>query len=235
MEIKKVFFPLAGIVFCFLIFMAIYKNKSSGNKLYSTIEAISLMDNIYQDISGFTIQEQERNLIEQAGGNATYGEIKPESLAQILDYFKLSASDVFVDLGSGVGKACVQVALTTPAKAIGIELSTSRHEAAEMIRKELLNRNILTDNKKLQFFKENIAEADLSKATHVFMCSTCFSDDLMKKIADNIALMDRQIYVITLRQLPPSEFATFKEEKVFTLPMTWSANTPVYVYKKELL
>ncbi|CAD7940382.1 unnamed protein product [Amoebophrya sp. A120] len=56
----------------------------------------------------------------------------------------VTANDVFYDLGSGLGKAVVQTALTTPVKrAIGIEFEPTRYDAAQNAKLFLL-RNSLT-------------------------------------------------------------------------------------------
>lgn len=219
-------FSLAGI----LIFI-VYNKQSSSQKLYTTHQSTKIINDVYKDMSGFSIVEQERKTIEDAGGNATYGEIKPESIAQLLHYLKFHYEDVFFDLGSGIGKACVQVVLTTPAKAVGIELSDTRHHIAQKAKEELLTKNILIDTNKLLFFNENILNADLSEGTVFFLCSTCFSDELMFSITKKLAALNKMIRVATLRQL--ADTGDFELIKTFNLPMTWSASSSVYIYKRK--
>lgn len=207
--------------------------KSSSGKIYTAPQAKQILDEIYADISGFSISPEEREIVESAGGNPTYGEITFESVEELIKKFSndLDANGTFFDLGCGVGKACAQVALRTPARAIGVELCPTRHQLAQKAKQELINRKILTDEHKLEFREQNILDADLSSATFIFMCATCFSDDLMQKLADKIAKLHKHLHVATLRQLPPSEFGKLEYKETLNLPMTWSANSPVYIYE----
>src|SRR5205823_2256234 len=104
----------------------------------------------YQDENGFSICGDEREYIEKCGGNPTYGEILSPSLAQLIQKLALTKNDVLFDLGSGAGKVCIQVALSSPAKAVGIELSATRHALAQKIKQKLIEEHILTDTNKLE-------------------------------------------------------------------------------------
>ena len=65
-----------------------------------------------------------------AGREATHGEISREGILQLIDLLpaehRLGRGSVFVDIGSGVGKLVVAVAMVSEAAAFGIELSTER-------------------------------------------------------------------------------------------------------------
>jgi len=210
---------------------ALYTHTSE-QKIYSKQEAGEIINEICAEVNGYSICNEERAMIEEGGGNPTYGEITFDAVEELINEFKehLTKKDVFFDLGSGTGKVCVQVALRTPAKAIGIELSPTRYQAAQQIKQELLNKKILTDKNKLQFFEQNILDADLSNASVIFLCSTCFSEELMQKLSDKIARLPKPVIVITLKELPNSD-NKFKLLKRMTLPMTWSNNTSVYAYE----
>jgi len=76
----------------------------------------------------------------------------------------------------------MQIALSTPATAIGVELSETRFNCSMKARAELIRRKILLDTSKLQFRRENIVDTNISNGTVFFLCSTCFSDELMQKL-----------------------------------------------------
>lgn len=217
-----------------------------------------IIDDLYQNVSGYRISEEEKHAVRNEGGDPTYGEILYESAQKLLDDVALTREDVFYDLGSGAGKFVMQVYLTTQAKkAVGIELCKTRcemaQERAEKIRTiaELSSRcayeigdvlanvetkNIIkiSDSKTIEFNNENILKADLSDATIVFMCSTCFSDELMQKIVDKLAGLQEGLRVLTLKDLPPHDH--FKLVRQYQLPMSWSKSSPgspVYLYKLE--
>ncbi len=211
---------------------ALYLKNKNSQKIYNAQEVNEIIDDVYCTVSGFCIETQERQFIENCGGNPTYGEITTESLAHLLHDLALTKHDYFYDLGSGVGKVCVQVALTTPAYATGIELSPTRCTGAEQIKQELIKRKILTNPTKLQFSEQNIIDTDLSKATAIFMCSTCFSEELMNLLVNKMATECKNgLRVLTLKDLPENE--QFKFIKQYELPMTWSQGSPVYLYQLQ--
>ncbi|HBS47960.1 TPA: hypothetical protein DEO28_02920 [Candidatus Dependentiae bacterium] len=190
------------------------------------------IEKLYLNKNGFNISPKEYEKITNQGGAPTYGEITYESLETIIKDLKMTKKDIFCDLGCGIGKVCVQVRLTTPVKkSIGIELSESRVKQAQEI-KTLLERKQLISNKGgkiLKFYKQNILEADLKDVTVVFMCSTCFSEDLMKKITKKLSSCKKGLKVVTLKQLPANKQFVLQQEK--NLAMSWSSASPVYFYK----
>ncbi|PIC31098.1 hypothetical protein B9Z55_022119 [Caenorhabditis nigoni] len=61
-------------------------------------------------------------VLNKGRGNATYGEIQYPLLAHILSVLKMSSSDVFLDMGSGIGQVVLYVAaMTDVRKGYGIE------------------------------------------------------------------------------------------------------------------
>jgi SAM-dependent methyltransferase len=210
---------------------SLYQQKNK-QQIYTSQEASSIINDICAEVNGYSIGNEEREMIEKGGGNPTYGEITFDAVEELIKEFKeyLTAKNTFFDLGSGTGKVCVQVALRTPAKAIGVELSPTRCQAAENIKQELVKQKILNDTNKLQFFEQNILDADLSNAAVIFLCSTCFSEELMLKLSDKIAQLPKPVIVLTLKELPDPN-NKFKLVKTFILPMTWSNNTNVYTYE----
>lgn len=215
------------------LFVLIIKFSPSTQKLYSTQEAEQIITHTYLDENGFSICGTEREYIEKCGGNPTYGEITPQSLATVIEKLVLTKNDILFDLGSGAGKVCIQVALTSPAQAIGIELSTTRHALAERIKQQLIKEYILTDKEKLIFIEGNIAEVDVSKGTAFFMCSTCFSDELMQKLVQRFAEITHPIKIVSLRSLPLDSVTNIKLIETLNLPMTWSDGSMVYIYEKK--
>lgn len=204
------------------------KRKDSETHLYFPINAQNLMDDFCKSANGFDICQEERKHIDNAGGSATYGEITYEGLATLLKDLKLNSKDVFYDLGCGVGKVCIQVILTTPAKAIGIELSSTRVQKAELIRQDMIKKETLTNKNRLRFIKGNIADEALKDATVIFMCSTCFPDKLMKQLTEKMAKLKKGLRVLTLKELTPN--SKFTLIRTYEIPMTWSSQSPVYWY-----
>lgn len=191
-----------------------------------------LIDRLYTDISGFAIDGNESSDIIKQGGAPTYGEITYDSLKALLDDLKLTHEDVFYDLGSGVGKVVIQVFLDTPVKkSVGIELSPTRYGHAQGIKNHLKNQNLIANGRSLEFHNKDIAQAPIDDATVAYLCSTCFSDDLMKKLTDKFGQLQKGARVITLKPLP--EHAKLALVKTYHLPMTWASGVSVYVYEVQ--
>lgn len=63
--------------------------------------------------------------------DAHYGAVLPELVVSILRHARLKQGETFADVGSGIGCAVLQTALTTPCThATGVEVVKSRHDAA---------------------------------------------------------------------------------------------------------
>lgn len=212
------------------LLLAIIRLSPASQKLYSAPEIELIITNTYQDENGFSICGTEREYIEKCGGNPTYGEILPQSLVQLIQELGLTKNDILYDLGSGAGKVCIQVALTSPAKAVGIELSATRHTLAQKIKQKLIEEHILTNKSKLQFIEGNILDVDFSDGTVFFMCSTCFSDELMQKLTQKFEQIPHPIKIISLRSLPLEQTSSISLIDTLSLPMSWSDGSTVHIY-----
>lgn len=212
---------------------------------YKTINK-QVMDNLYNGITGFGIvSPQEKEFIEKGyttKKTSIYGEIPYNSLQIILDNERFGPNDVFYDLGSGVGKVVTQVYLNTPVKkAVGIELSGSRHAGAVKMLKKCKQTDAYNDRRRngktkrtFAFTQQDFLKANINDATIIYMCSTCFPPELMAQLVQKFEKINRQgLRIITLKELPDYEQHAFRFERSYKLPMSWSkqGNTSsVYVY-----
>lgn len=133
---------------------------------------------------------------------STFGEISCGGLRLLCTNLDISREDSFVDLGSGVGKAVVQVALERGTqRSVGIELSKSRHrnavKAVAALESEMSDMglpNLLHSPRSEERGHECGAgvllrqgdildEGAVEGATVVYLASLCFSDDFMTAIA----------------------------------------------------
>jgi precorrin-6B methylase 2 len=206
-----------------------------------------LLNELYIGMTGFGISQEEADEIRKAGGDPTYGEIELSSAEKIFtELVPIGPSDVFYDLGCGIGKLALWVYLATPAKKIsGIELCGSRFEQAVKAKK-LMEEKILpkrkaimladwgdkASRKTLSVTCGNIADADLRDATIIYMCSTCYPDTLMQTMVDKFIGLNEGLRIVTLKELPthPSIHLIGKPQR---FPMTWSPErgSPVYIYE----
>lgn len=194
-------------------------------------QAQQIINTVYKNLNGYVIPPQESASIRTAGGDPTYGEITFEALQTLLHDLTLSAQDVFYDLGCGLAQTCLQVALTTPAKAKGVELSKTRIERAQQAVANLKNIYGIDFKDRVELHVADITKTNFSDATVIFLCSTCFSDKLMQQISNTLSKTQSLRYVITLRKMPENNYLTLF--KTYQLPMTWNNKTTVYVYAKN--
>jgi hypothetical protein len=190
----------------------------------------NIINQCYNDISGFGISKEDENNIRSHGAAPTYGEMTFEGTEKLTNYLKPKETDVFVDAGSGVGKVVVQFFFSTPIKkSIGIELSKERFNNAMKVYDILQKNKDIPKDRAIEFYNQDILDADLKDVTLFFMCSTCFSCELMQKITEKLAQLKPGLRVITLKHLPVHK--NFKLVHEMTLPMTWSENSTVYIYE----
>jgi hypothetical protein len=187
-----------------------------------------IITSLYENKSGHGIDESERKKIADVGGNATYGEITPRAVSKFVKKLKLKSSDVFVDLGSGIGKLVMQTCLESNAtQCRGIELSDSRYGQAITAYNDL-KKSHPDVAERISFTLGDIVTENIDNATVVFMCSTCFSDELMVKLAKKLKNLPKLEVVATLKKLP--EDSGFELVGSDTYEMTWSAETSIYFY-----
>jgi len=188
------------------------------------------LEEAYVGISGFGIAAEEADYIREKGGAPTYGEIIYPSMDKVLKKLKVNAQDVFYDLGCGVGKFVLYTHMATRAKkSVGIELSESRYQGAQEAKKRAQAARLLHSNRQVSFLHEDITQADLSDATIIFMCSTCFSPSLMEKLTDMFLTLKPGLQIVTLKKLPEHPQLQCVEGTHFQT--SWSSNSPFYFYK----
>jgi SAM-dependent methyltransferase len=194
------------------------------------IEAQKKMTIWFEGISGFGIPASETEKIRHVGGDATYGEITPKAMDELIAELCPTKKDVFYDLGSGVGDVVAYMYARTPMKKIvGVEFSDTRFKNSERVRARMIESFGDGVSKTLILRHGDIAQEPLKDATIVYLCSTCFPDALMDAVAENVKKLRHNIKVVTLRKFS-SKHTHLKETKHLTLPMTWSPNTSVYIY-----
>lgn len=189
----------------------------------------ALLDELYNEISGFHIAENEVDSIEKSGSSAVYGEITDAAVEKVLSDLSLKKNDVFYDLGSGVGRMAAHVYLASPVKkSVGVELSPTRHQSAIQVKNALKKRNLLDKNRVLDFYQDDLFNVDFCDATFIYLASTCFSDDFMQRITDEFGKLKKGVRILTLRKLPTHKNISFV--KGYKLPMTWSEDVPAHLY-----
>jgi len=224
-----------------------------------------ILKETYSAKAGYEIPEEEEVAIVNASNDqrwwfqrilsnqnsAVYGELTTEGVHSLIEILDLSAEDVFWDLGCGVGKAVVQVALETNVRAsMGVELSTSRikHGLASLEALQNSSRKWQKDEQdridtiagnRLSLVCGDISKTSFKNGTHVYAGSLLFPDSLMVDIA--VSLMDPQSKAktfSTLRKFPEEVEEKYKRRlklwKTVDISVSWTELTEMYVYKIRL-
>ena len=188
------------------------------------------MNRIYKDLCGFDIPATDTQVIKKSKGSPVYGEIKHTALTKLLDYLALTPADTFYDLGSGVGKVILHTALTTGVKkAIGVELSTARHQEAEIAFARARDFSPSLEER-VRFINQDLMSVDLSDATVIYTCSTAFSLKFMVEVTKRLGQFTQPFRLVTLQELPLEKH--FRLIQTLRLDMSWLRNTAVHVYER---
>lgn len=145
------------------------------------------LNTLYQDANGYLkYSPEEIKAYSSDDVCLTYGEVLYPSLMHFAKQINLKPEDIFLDLGSGLGKVCASILLGTPCReVIGIEASSSLHKQSNKIL-PTLQAYAKKDNKKIKLIEANFLSSEMlpkiQRATVVFMNSTAFTYDLLDKI-----------------------------------------------------
>lgn len=179
------------------------------------------MTHLYDGMSGFVANGQTNNNAVEL----TYGELTFDGMEKLLGVLDLQQDDVLVDVGSGIGKLVIYTVLATSARVIGIEVSPERfiqsvcvYESPEMegVRDRVALLNMDATN------------ADVSVATVLYMCATCFPDDLIRSVVERVR---EGVLIVSSRCLPGHLPLSFVQSVV--LPCTWNDRVVFYLYRKR--
>lgn len=154
---------------------------------------------LYQHSTGHGVNARQLENISEA-----YGEILYQGIDSLLAAMSLTEHDVFYDLGSGLGKAVMQVFLKSPVKeACGIEIIPELYQqsllAAQKAQQELpafyLNGRTVT------FQLGSFLDISLSSATVLLIGSPCFTQNLLLELGKIVENNPRIHTVLTLRPI----------------------------------
>ena len=185
---------------------------------------------------GRPLSADDEAAIRKAGGpqSARYGEITPLGFAALAERLGLCEADVFADLGSGVGRACLQAVLEYRVRAAcGVELSRTRHESAVRQQEEAAKQR---GHEADGYARVHLACADccdptlwspggvLHEVSVIWICSELFDDGLMARIGHRLEAARSVRLVATLRRFPGGDLTGFRlQERPEVCEMSWTA------------
>ena len=150
----------------------------------------------------------------------------------MLDELRITKNDVFVDLGSGLGKVSLQVYLATEAKTVyGIEISSIRHNDGTSIINIIkeLQPELFDSKRQLILLNDDFLNFSFDVATVLFMCSTCFNKEFMENLAEKTNSATNIRAVVSLKALHGLE--RLCNGRVTKVDCSWSENVDCYIYE----
>jgi hypothetical protein len=174
------------------------------------------------------ISEEEEDAILGTGAHWAYGEISFEGMEALLQHMGLSASDVFVDLGSGRGIAVAHSFLAGAAlQSLGVEMALTRHNQAKQATERLCKvMNLLSSGpdaaafwlrdeqhalspsfearageRSLRLVHGDCLKVDLAGATAVYMANLTWPDGAVAAIGARLANTPSVRVVASLKPL----------------------------------
>ncbi len=184
---------------------------------------------LYRHHHGYFLSDAEDRRVTRTGSSSTYGEIRPAAVARLLELLAPTPADILYDLGSGIGKVVLQIAMSCRVRRIvGVELVESRHELATRVLERARSRGLLA-TEDVQLRCADLMHTPMDDATILYTCSTAFPDPFMRRMTRHLARLRPGIRLVTTQELdPPGRFAL---QHRLRLPMTWSRQGLVHVYR----
>lgn len=193
-------------------------------------KAKELFQDLYKDVKGSLISRQARDEMQTDDKSFVYGEVLFDNFVEILSQIPIKKGSVFYDLGCGTGKACLCSHLMFPfGKVKGVELLTPLFNSACFVQSKLKSFEDQSAQGSLEFINADMKECDVSDGDVIYLCSTCFSEDLMQKLEEKMASLKEGAWVISLTRSLSAPY--LKIEKQNTVEFSWGQAT-VYYQKK---
>jgi SAM-dependent methyltransferase len=196
----------------------------------------TLLRRIYHDEDGYELHGYETDEADDArvratNSSPTYGEIMPTATDRLIEHLALRRDDVFYDLGSGVGKVVLHVALRAPIRrVVGVELARRRHRIARRMLDEVRATGLMRAAE-CELRCADFMRVPMGDATVVYTCSTAFSTPFMNELASRLARLSTGLRWVSTQDLDENPW--FVLEDVLRLDMSWRRKSKVHVYRLE--
>jgi len=201
-----------------------HKNKTVKHK-----NKIKKINKIFVSCKWPKLCEQEKTeFATTPTAHGTYGYITPEGLTTLLKGLRKQGR-TFYDLGSGIGRPAVSVAMLFPQieKIVGIEMSNQRHKESERILATLPE----CYKSKITFIHKNFLHPhiNLKDADIIWTSSLCFPQECLEQLGKKIDTETKPgTYVFSSKALIiPRATLT----KIIRVKQSWKDDSKVHCYK----
>lgn len=187
----------------------------------------SYLDKVYSEF------DSEINQSMYGQSDEIYGELYYYSAVKLLNFLKLTEKDIFLDVGSGLGRLIFQFFFLTDARSVvGIEINKRRYEVSCKVKEKIQQQlpDLFQEKRDLNIIHGDFLKYYFHDVTVVYICSTVFSFELLTAIGERINLMQSVQKVISLRKIP--NLSLFEMHQKIFLQGTWD-NSPCYLYIRK--
>jgi SAM-dependent methyltransferase len=193
-----------------------------------------LLRRLYRDedgyeLHGYEADEADEERVRATNSSHTYGEIMPTATDKLIEHLALRKDDVFYDLGSGVGKVVLHVALRAPIlRVVGVELARRRHRIGRRVLDEVRATGLMRA-RECELRCGDFMRAPMHDASIVYTCSTAFPTPFMNELCARLARLTTGLRWVTTQDLDDNPW--FQLEDVLRLDMSWRRKSKVHVYR----
>jgi len=204
------------------------KNKTRRkNKTVKHKNKIKKINKLFVSCKWPKLCEQEQTeFATNPTAHGTYGYITPEGLTTLLKGIRKKGR-TFYDLGSGIGRPAVSVAMLFPQieKIVGVELSNQRHKESERILETLPE----CYQSKITFIHKNFLHINLNDADIIWTSSLCFPQECLEQLGKKInteAKPGTRVFSSKALAIPRATPA-----KIIYVKQSWKDDSKVHCYK----
>lgn len=196
--------------------------------------AFSLIETLYRGNPAKALAAQFRRQQTGVAEQWVYGEIEFIAFGQLLAQMNPQAGNVFVDCGSGAGKAVLTAALLYPElHCIGLELMPALHNLSaqqfQRFDQALQAQPCLPYRYNIELLHQDMLEYDYQNADIIFINATCFSRQLIQQLSSRLeASKAGSKVIITSQMLPSPQFQLQQQTEIL---MSWGM-CRVFVYRR---
>jgi len=158
--------------------------------------------------------------------NMQYGEITYEGMQALYPAMGLGKGDTFYDLGSGIGKLVLYVAMRGEVeKSMGLEVGDRRHRLAETAAASLV---APPGCAKFELLQEDISRRHYRDACVVLITNLCMDMGVQNRTLDNLYRCEKFRRIVTICPLPPRPW--LKLRKTVKISTTWAKVSSWQIY-----
>jgi Histone methylation protein DOT1 len=207
------------------------KNLSHRKK---TLKRGVQIPKLYNGLSGFGIDKEK-----YPEHKTTYGEILPESIPVLYEIFSKYAPlnkisqpyRNFYDIGCGIGKVVIGMASQHSfLKCNGIEVVPERIIQANTALQRISDESL---RKRIEFLCISMLDdsVNYTNACWIFISNLCFEKEINEKLFEKLSNEVKSGCVVVCSK--EHNNSTFEKLNHMSLPMSWSDQAKVFIYKKK--